>query len=237
MKWSETVKTLGLVVILSAAAWLGGCSDSATNSNPKLIPASGNILGLQDGRTLDYIRIDSTITYYPSLRRTVDTGTQIVTISGADNDWTLSDENGPLISLKLSEPFVLQNGYWRKVGGLDAQVIYPIPAVVIDTRMQPGDSLEATVPLYTSDSGTQRFAFMYAYFGFYVRKYYRGQEQILTPAWAGNAHRFDVDLYLNQSDSSPMAKVVEYYAPGLGLVRWEFRGDGFTRVLTLRNVI
>ena len=91
--------------------------------------------------------------------------------------------------------------------------------------------------MYTSDSGSRRFAFVYGYFGFHSRKTYRGTAQVFVPGFAGEAHRFDVELFINPGDSLPVASAVEYYASGTGLVKWEFHGEGFTRVLVLRGVL
>lgn len=237
MNRCSAVKSSGLVAILALFVMTVGCGDDAAlNQGPQGIPGSSNLLGLVDGRTMDYIRIDSTVTWLPYYSLSVDTGTQTIRISGSENDWIIYDNATPIINLKVSEPFTLHNGYWSKVGGLDALVTYPVPSVVVDARVSPGDEWESTVPIFTSDSGQVRFPFYYAYFGFHVRKQYTGIQELILPGYAGDAHRFDVKLFTGPADSLPIASAIEFYVGGAGMVKWEFHGDGFSRVLNIRNV-
>lgn len=236
MKERGLINSLIVVAILSGATLLGGCDeDTPQPQGPDKSPLAVNLLGLADGKTLDYIRIDSIVRWVPSYSLQVDTSTQVLGISGSAGDWVVSDNSTPLINLKLSEPFTLLNGFWRKVGGFDALVTFPEPAIVMNTETAVDGSWESAVPSFVSDTGLTRFPFVYAYFGFNTRKTYSGTEEIITPVFAGDAFRFDVELLSNPGDSVSIASAVEYYAANLGLVRWEFRGEGFTRILVLRG--
>lgn len=236
MNMHTVIKSPFLVAILSCALLFCGCDeDSPQPQGPVKSPLSANLLGLADGKTLDYIQIDSLVRWLPTFSIQVDTSTQVIRISGANTDWMISDNDSPLINLKVSEPFTLLNGFWRKVGGFDALVTFPEPAVVMNSETAVNGSWESTVPAFISDTGLFRFPFIYAYFGFNTRKTYSGTSELITPTFAGDAFRFDVELLANRGDSIPLATAIEYYAPNIGLIRWEFRGDGFTRVLILRN--
>jgi len=238
MNVHAVIKSPVLVAILSVALLFCGCDeDSPQPQGPDLSPLAVNLLGLADGRTLEYIQIDSIVRWLPSFSLLVDTSTQVIRISGAETDWIISDNDSPLINLKLSEPFTLFNGFWRKVGGFDALVIFTEPAVVMNTETAVNGSWESMVPSFVSDTGLSSFPFIYAYFGFNTRKTYIGTQELITPIFAGDAFRFDVELFTNPGDNIPLATATEYYAANIGLIRWEFRGDGFTRILILRNSI
>ncbi len=216
---------------------LAGCSedeDDGTGSGPSFAVGGRDLLGLVDGRTLDYMVIDTIITWLPSYNVEVDTGTQIIWISGDGDDWIIKDGGTPLLNLKISEPFVLHNGYWRKVGVSDALVYFPVPAIAMDGSAIQGESWSCDVPAYTSDSGDFSFAFYYGYFGFHFTKTYTGVEEIFVPAFAGNSYRYEVKLFADTDHEDPVATIVEYYVPTIGLLRQEFHAEGLTRVLNLR---
>jgi len=231
-------KTTWLVFFLCMTLLFAACSDSdeeeESSTGPSLTVKGADLLGLVDGRTLEYVVSDTIIIWFPSYSVETDTCTQIIRISGEDNDWIIRDDNTLMLNLKVSDPFVLHNGYWRKVGQYDALIWFPVPAIAMDRSVSENQSWNGFVPVYTTDSGDMSFSFYYGYFGFHFTKTFAGLEEIFVPAYGGSAYRYDIKLFGKADDNDPLATVVEYYVANIGLVRQEFHAEGWTRVLSLR---
>jgi len=232
------VKNIWSVCFLCFCLFTAACSDDSEEEpgpGPSLIVTGTDMLGLTDGRTLEYARVDTTVTWIRGYKVEVDTGTQLIRVSGGGSDWVIKNDTVPLLNLKVSSPFIMQNGYWRKVGDLDAIVWFQTPAVVMDRTADKDVSWDGALPVYEADSGSFRVAFFFGYFGFYFTKTFVGTEQVFVPAFGGATYRYEVHLYRHAGDKEPLASVVENYAPNIGLVRQTFRGEGLTRVLSLRT--
>jgi hypothetical protein len=236
-KGSKMVKNICFVCFLCTLLLVAACTDDdglTPGPAPSLSLSGPDLLGLVDGRTLEYLRTDTLVTWIPDYRVQEDTGTEIISIVGSGSDWIIRNDTVPLLNLKVSDPFILHNGYWRKVGQSDALVYFPVPAIAIDRSATQDEPWSGFIPAYTSDSGSTSYVFYYGYFGFYFTKSFSGTEQIFVPAFGGNAFRHVVKLFRNQGDTDPVATVVEHYAPGIGLVRQELRAEGLVRTLSLR---
>ena len=231
------VKNIWFVCFLCALLLVVACTDDdglTPGPAPSLSLSGPDLLGLVDGRTLEYLRTDTIVTWIPDYRVQEDTGTEIISIVGSGSDWIIRDDTVPLLNLKVSDPFILHNGYWRKVADSDALVYFPVPAISLDRSATQDEPWSGFIPACTSDSGSMSYVFYYGYFGFYFTKSYSGTEQIFVPAFGGNAFRHNVKLFRDQDDTDPVATVVEHYAPGIGLVRQELRAEGLVRILSLR---
>ena len=232
------VKNTWSTVILCVLLMLFACSDDGVetpSTGPSLGLSVPDILGLADGRMLEYSRIDTITTWIPNYDVREDTGTQLISIVGGTNDWIIRDDTVPVINLKISDPYTLHNGYWRKVGLSDALVYFPAPAVMLNRSAAQNQSWEGYVPIYTSDSGEVSRIFYYGYFGFYFSKTYMGTQQVFVPAFGGTTLLYETKLFRNEDDVLPIATITENYAAGIGLVRQELRGEGLIRILSLRE--
>lgn len=228
--WIVLFLCLGALGLLS-------CSDSEKDkgTNPILAPSGAEMLGLVNGRSLDYLQIDTTITWVPSYQVSEDTSGHIVRISGSGNEWIITDDSTDMLNVLISDPYVSINGYWRKIGDNPTLVFFLTPAIIYNRSIEPGGSWDGYTPVYTTDTGAASFPFHFAYFGFYFTRTYAGQAQVLTPAFVGSAYRFDTELFVNETDTEPLVVVSEYYAVGIGLVRSEFRAPGLIRIRSLRS--
>jgi hypothetical protein len=226
------IAILSLTLVLAA-----GCSDKEgedSTTGPVLAPTASDLLGLKDGHLLEYLVTDTVVTWVP-YKIFQDTGTQVIRITGADDDWVIRNDTVPIINLRISAPLVLHNGYWRKLSESNAVVYFSTPAVMLDQSAGTGKVWKGYVGRYTADTGTFTWPFFVGYFGFHFEKKFVGTEQVLTPAWGGMTYRYDVRLFLGPNDVEPSATVTEFYAPKIGLVRQEFRAPGYKRILSLRD--
>jgi hypothetical protein len=231
-----TINTL-LVVFLLSLALAVGCEDNQTDENvagPELAPTGQELLGLKDGRRLDYLVTDTTIEW-PSLEISVDSGTQVIRISKDNNEWTIHDDSVPIISLQMSSPSVLHNGYWRTFGESVAKVFFPEPAISIQQASDIGKEWGGYVAPYTSDTSESNWIFHVGYFGYYYTKKFLGMEQIQTEGWTGKAYKYEAKIYRNADDLNHAAIITEFYAPGVGLVMQLWDVTLFKRVLSLRD--
>lgn len=230
-------RLLILILLLAPAAILplvAGCdSDDETPNGPSASIDGLSLMGLISDHSLEYFQIDTTVTLDP-LETTVETTIETLTVSGAGEDWIIYDNSDRLMNLKVSQSYLLQNGYWYKDGLTDDLAYFPTPAILMRRDLSDSPTWETYIPPYVVDSVSQTFPRFFTYFGFQVRKYYVGIEEVLVPAGAYDAHRFDVELYANINDSTPIATSVEYYAPSIGMVKQKIEArPTFVRTLNL----
>ncbi len=230
-------RLLVLILLLAPVAlmpFVTGCdSDDDTPNGPNTTIDGLNLLGLIDDHALEYFQIDTTMTLDP-LETIVETTIETLTVSGAGDDWVIWDNGQRRMNLKISASYVLQNGYWYRDGLADDLAYFPTPAILMMRDLGGSPSWETYIPPFVVDSVSQTFPNFFTYFGFYVKKSYMGVEEVLVPAGAFDAHRFDVELFANTYDSIPIATSVEYYAPSIGMVKQKVEArPTFVRTLNL----
>jgi hypothetical protein len=222
-----------LVVILCGLLLSAGCTENGSGTSPDKSSDGTQLLGLVNGRTLEYLQTDTLTTFIPDYRVTVTSSVVKIRMSGAEADWIISLDARPVINLKLSDPYVLQNGYWHPSLGGDTLVYFAEPAVIMKRSVGGSDKWTSYTPMYFTGTSNTAWIFYNAYFGFYTEKKTAGTEQLLLPAGAFTTSRFDVDLYGSQYDSVAVAQSTEYYAPAIGLAKLVFKGQGLNRTLSL----
>ena len=193
-------------------------------------------MGLTNNRTLNYMQIDTIITMDSVYQMTVNDTSLIITISGTSDEWMIKDDNRPMINLLVSDPYVLQNGYWSRINGRDSLRYFADPPIIMPQKIKEGDAWRGFTPFYQGDSAEFKRQFYNYYFGFYYTRTYSGTEQIILPSGVFEAVRIDVDLYLDKARTTPEATVVEYYASGVGLVKLVWRGVSLKRTLSLVKI-
>lgn len=230
------LSALFIRVVLSAlfiAAFLIGCGEEGGPSGSSGSTFDGlDLLGLENGRILIYLRTDSTRD--SELNLEVTTTYDTFTISGDQDDWAIGNNRQPVISLKVSDNSIIQNGYWPMVGGNPQIIPLHVPPVVIPRNLSAGGSWGGYVPLLQVGAEEIQQLFYYSYFGFHHSKSYVAHPQITVPAGQFASYQFTARLYQRYDDTDPVATVQEYYVPDIGLVRQEISaGSAFKRVLSL----
>ncbi len=225
--------SIAIVAVLLAGTILPGCGedDSIVSSRDQLDGVT--LLGLVNNRTLTYLQTDTVVTIDSTYSISVTTSSEVIRLSAAGGNWTIKDGDVPLLSLKVTSESVIQNGYWRKVNGHDSLIYFPAPPVVMTRSPSRHPAWQGFVPFFDTDAGSEARFFFYSYFGFYFSKEYRGTADLIVPAGAFTTHRFDVDLFVSQSDTLPAVQISEYYAPSVGLVQLQLRGGPLKRTLSL----
>lgn len=216
---------------------LFGCG----SNNDSVTPASefvngASLLGLVNGRTINYLQTDTVISIEP-FKIDIITTNQTIKITGSGDDWIIQDNDQLLINLKVTTTSVIQNGYWRKVNAQDSIFYFAAPPVLMMRSLTKSIDWDDFTPFYKTDTSQEMLPFYYSYFGFNYTKEFIGIEEIITPAGAFNAYRFDVSLFVNFNDVSPIATVSEFYAPNIGLVKLNFSSGPLRRSLTMISYI
>lgn len=223
------VSLLGLLV----ASVMFGCGEEGGPSNSSGGGIDGaSLLGLENGRRLIYLRTDSIRD--SDLNLVVTTAQDTFLIAGDSQDWSIGTNQQPIISLKISDNAIIQNGYWPIVGG-NPQITYlPTPPVLIPRNISAGDSWGGYLPLLQVGLEEVQQLFYYSYFGFHHTKSYVAHPQVIVPAGQFAAYQFNTLLYQRYDDVDPIATVQEYYVPDIGMVRQDITtGGAFKRVLSL----
>lgn len=223
-----------VVVVAISAALVGGCGgEKVTDSTPALDGVQ--LLGLANGHKLTYMQIDTVTTFYPSYSQTVSQSTRFLNIVGSGSDWVIREIGNPVANLKISPPYVLLNGVWKKTNAGDSLIYYSDPSILMRQDFTSAKTWTGYTPMYPSAEGDTRYPFFNIYFGFSFERRYIGTEQVIVPAGAYTAHRFDVDLFFDggAQDSLPAATAHEYYSTKLGLVKLNFSGQGLSRSISL----
>ncbi len=216
---------------------IASCDNDDDNSTGPAAEIDGlSLMGFADDRSLEYFQIDTTVTFDP-FSTIVATTVETLTVRGGGEDWVIYDNGHRMLNLKVSAPYVLQNGYWYDDGSSEALTYFPTPSILMPRTLTVGGSWESYSPAYVVDTSTSSFPCYYAYFGFNVVKTYIGIEEVMVPAGAYNAYRFDVDLFRYLTDTVAVATATEYYYPSVGMVKQTFEArPGFVRTLNLIRV-
>lgn len=222
-----------LLILLTAAGWVGCDDDSDESLSPTAVEGL-NLMGLANNRALYYFQLDTT-TLVPSFDIEIDSAYRTVNITGTGTDWIISDDGQPVVNLLVTENYILQNGFWRDAGASDSLHYFPIPSVLMVREFETAGLWDDYTPVLTTDSGDIHYPFYYTNFGFYYEKEYIGTEHLILTPGEFTAYRFETALYLNRTDTVPVATVTEYYAPGIGLIKMIFSGQGLKRHLYLVN--
>jgi len=220
-----------LLAAILAAAVIFGCSKDDTVSNQTESLDGAALLGLATGRTLVYLRTDSArdSQFVLHVYETLDT----VTVDGSGNDWTVAQRGEPTLSLKVTDQYVLQNGYWPVGIATSVDPVYfPTPPVLVSRHLDNG-VLAGRYPAYRQGDVEQERLFLYSYFGFYFTRTFTGLTALTIPAGSFSAQSFEVQLFQGDINLDPLAIVHEYYVPGVGLVRLSFEAGAFKRDLSL----
>lgn len=218
---------LGLIALAGAIGCDGG-SDVADSSG---FDDSADLLGLTNNCTLVYLRTDSIRDSLFNLH--VSTAQDTFIITGGQDDWIIGTTAQPVVSLKISDHWVIQNGYWPQLGGSPEIVYFAVPPMMMIRQLTSGAAWDGYFPLYRLGSEEVQHLFFTSYFGFHFSKSYSGQTQLSVPAGVFNAYAFQVLLFQTYDAIEPAATAHEYYVPDVGLVQLRFQAGAFKRVLSL----
>ncbi len=213
-----------------------GCSDDdgqvdPTSSGAAAFSNGASLFGLVDDRTLIYVRTDTT--WEPDFSFATSTRRDTISISGGDGDWVVKNATVPVLNLKVTDGWVIQNGYWRRIEGMDIIADIDPPPVLMTPGLEVGDSWQGHFPPFPGGLDDGEPFFYYSYFGFLYTREYLGRELLHVPGGSFNAYCFDVSLFWNSSDSVAAATAREYYVPAVGLVKLHFVGGPLKRTLSL----
>ncbi|MFZ5979427.1 MAG: hypothetical protein ACOYVF_02240 [Candidatus Zixiibacteriota bacterium] len=226
-------KKITLIMILILALSWTGCDENDSDEGLSPTSVEGlNLLGLVNNRSLYYFQLDTT-TLVPSFEVEIDSLFRTINIAGSGTGWVVSDDDQPLINLLITNHYILQNGYWQDAGAVDSLYYFPIPSVLMMRSFENSVPWKDYTPPLATDSGNIHYPFYYSYFGFYFEKTFVGTEQLVLTPGEFTAYRFDTDLYLNRTDTVPVATATEYYTPNIGLIKLVFTGQGLKRYLYL----
>jgi hypothetical protein len=221
---------------LCAGGLLLGCGKDDVIMSPMERLDGSSLLGLVNNRTLSYLQTDTVVSIDPVYSVTVTTLSQMVKISGSGSDWMIKDGDSPLINLKLTKESVIQNGYWRTVDDQDSLFYFAEPPILMTRSLASDRSWDGYTPFFETDTSSHSLLFYYASFGFHFEKQFIDSVHLLLPAGSFNAYHFDVSLFVNPSDTVPIVRISEYYAPAVGLVKLHLRGGALSRTLSLVDV-
>ena len=224
------------IIGLCAGCLLLGCGEDDVILSPLERLDGASLLGLVNNRTLSYLQTDTVVSIDPVYSVTVTTSSQVIKINGSGSDWVIKDGDNPLINLKLTNESVIQNGYWRTVDDHDSLFYFAEPPILMARSLASERSWEGYTPFYETDTSSLSLLFYYAYFGFHFEKQFVDSVHLLLPAGSFNACRFDVSLFVNPSDTIPVVRISEYYAPAIGLVKLHLKGGPLSRTLSLVDV-
>ncbi len=217
--------------LLLALVVMIGCTEDGGPAGPS-DPVDGvDLLGLEDGRRLIYLRLDSIRDDDFNLQVTEAYDTFLVT--GTGEDWSIGNTAQPVISLKVTDLAVIQNGYWPLVGGNPDIVHLPVPPVLMPRSLSNSGSWGGYCPQIQLGTEEVQHLFYYSYFGFHHTKSYVAYRQVNVPAGSFTAFQFNVNLYQFYDDTDPVATVLESYVPEIGLIQLTVSGGSFKRILSL----
>lgn len=228
----RTPRTFRLLLLgLIALAVAISCDGRSDVSDSADVDDSANLLGLTDNCTLVYLRTDSIRDSLFNLH--VSTAEDTFIITGGQDDWVIGTTAQPVVSLKISDHWVIQNGYWPHPDGSPEIVYFAVPPMMMIRQLTGDAAWDGYFPLYRLGSEEVQHLFFTSYFGFHFSKSYSGQTQLSVPAGAFNAYAFRVLLFHSYDAIEPAATAHEYYVPDVGLVRLSFQAGAFKRVLSL----
>jgi hypothetical protein len=221
---------------MCAGCFLLGCGEDGVIISPLERLDGASLLGLVNNRTLSYLQTDTVVSIDPTYRVTVTTSSQVIKIGGGGSDWVIKNGDSPLINLKLTNESVIQNGYWRIVDDHDSLFYFAKPPILMTRSLASNRNWNGYTPFFETDISSLSLLFYYASFGFHFKKQFVDNVHLLLPAGSFDAYRFDVSLFINPSDTIPVVRMSEYYAPAIGLVKLHLRGGALSRTLSLVDV-
>lgn len=229
-----------LFISLIFISLLLACS-SNNPSGPDPGISAASMLGLTDGRALQYSQIDTTITFTydpdisPDPIRVVSdtTQTRTITISQDESNWIIQDGLTPKLNLIVSGDYVLHNGFYSNLGAGDTLVYFQTPAILMSNSPALDDSWSYSTGPYETVNDSLTINFYLAYFGYHATKTFVGKEEIIVTAGAFKTYRFEVDLFLGSLNTMPVAHATEWFAADIGLIKLRFEDSGFIRTLVL----
>ena len=225
--WTFRLLFVGLIALAVAI----GCDGSGDVSDSSDFDDSADLLGLTDNCTLVYLRTDSIRDSLFNLH--VSTAQDTIIITGEQDDWVIGTTARPVVSLKISNHWVIQNGYWPPTDGSQDIVYFAVPPMMMIRQLTSGAAWDGYFPLYSLGTEEVQHLFFTSYFGFHFSKSYSGQTQLSVPAGVFNASAFQVRLFQSYYAIEPAATAHEYYVPDVGLVQLSFQAGAFKRVLSL----
>jgi hypothetical protein len=217
--------TIILVVFLMLTL-LSGCGEENASAPEKTIDGA-TLFGLVDGREFEYFQEDTVTTFTPTYQKIIRNSQRSISISGADQDWVFSENEHPLINLKLASQYILQNGFWADLNGGDSLYYISEPPIVMKRALTAGTTWSGYTPQMPTQLSMMYLNFFFANFGFYYDRTYVGTEAIIVPAGSYTAHRFDVSIYTKLDDTVSAAEIREYYVASIGLVKFVFDAPGY----------
>lgn len=229
-----------LFVSLIFISLLLACSSNGP-AGPDASVSAASMLGLSDGRTLQYSQIDTTISYVydpdisPDPIRVVSdtTQTRTITISQNESNWIIKDGLTPRLNLIASGDYVLHNGFYSNLGAGDTLVYFQTPAILMSNSPAIDDSWSYSTGPYETANDSLTSNFYLAYFGYHATKTFVGEEEVIVTAGAYKTYRFEVDLFLGSLNTMPVGHATEWYAADTGLIKLRFEDSGFIRTLVL----
>jgi hypothetical protein len=228
-RFAPSMARLTLLALIIVAVLIR-CGEDKGGPEPTNTIDGAPLFGLVDGRTMVYLRTDSArdSQFVLHVHETLDT----VTISGSGDDWSVTGTGQPRLSLKVTDQYILQNGFWP-AGDSASLVYFAVPPVLTPRHLNVSDTWDGYCPYYVEGSDSYQRLFLYSYFGFYFTRTFTGNVALTLPAGSFSAHRIDVQLYQSDLDVDPLANVQEFYVPAVGLVLLSFEAGAFKRVLSL----
>ncbi len=231
-----TLRFFIAIIAVSTGFLFFGCGeDDVMESQPEPLDGA-SLLGLVNNRTLTYLQTDTVVSIDPAYSVTVTTSSQVVKISGGGNDWIVKDGDKPFINLKLTSESIIQNGYWHTAGGHDSLFYFAEPPILMTRSLSFSPSWDGYTPRFDTGASHLSLLFYYSYFGFYFEKQLTRTVRLIVPAGSFETYCFDVSLFANPSDTVPVVRASEYYAPTIGLVKLRLKGGPLSRTLSLADV-
>jgi hypothetical protein len=194
-------------------------------------------MSLKDNQTMVYLQTDTDYVFDPYFEVRDTTYVRSIGIAipsgGGTYDRVILNDQTPVISLRITDRNILVNGYYSDVGGIDSLFPFHDPAIIMPRQLATGRTWEDLTGPYGAAGSPRQLPFYFANYGFYCRKTFVGTAHLLLTNDEYNTYQFDLELFVLETDSIPVATVTEYYAPSVGLVKLIFRGGSLIRVLTL----
>lgn len=224
-----------LPALAALCGWSCGTEDTGVASEPSSSPSGLNLAGLVNGRTLIYFQTDTITTLFPVYEQRIENTLRTLQISGGGMNWVIAEDSTPMINLAVTTAAVLHNGYWRSYGATDSLVLFDEPAESLRRVLKVDSAWFDYTPEYGALAGSQRRLYLTYPFGYYFSKRYTGTRPVTVPGGQFTAYVFETELFVRSDDLEPVARMTEYYADGVGLVKQVVRGQELTRVMNLVN--
>jgi len=228
------MKPCGRFILLGLLVWLSSCNRSSDPSIPTTYPSAQSILGLTRDHQLHYLVFDSIVSYVPYYRVEVDTNEFILTVTrGTDQTVALSYDGRPRDLLAIDNVGVLHSGQIRPDAAPPDTLFYVPTPVIIPQNYYGLSSHALYTPLLMTDSGYQRLSTLFFNYGFFTRRTFLQETQIVLPTSSYTAYRFRAYLFLDDTVADTAMVVDEFYAAEVGLVKLDAVASGMHRLIIL----